>query len=392
VSSARCDAVCRIVRRSRRRGQRIPLQQRTRHRIHAGQGDGIADKRGASRADGHGRIVDDRHASGDRFGEDSLSLQQRRDRGGHRAADRLALPLVVHEEKRAVFHHRSAERATELIPSVLRFDGTRRLKEIPCVQHVVAQELEPNAMNRVGAGFGREIHDAAIESAELGGRTIALDLELLNRVDHRKKCHLPRLRLQHRDAVVEVFVRARTATIDPGKLRVGRQCDARSERRQRHERAAVQRQLDHLLVLHHGSKARRLRPQDRRVRRHRDLFADVPDGELEVDAGLFARGQMNPLTPDRPETRELHIDAVVTRRQTRRGVHAVAARRHDALPVRGDVGHRHGRARHGRPGLILHDPGDFAAGHLRPERRGTGGETARRDNQPTNDTHDDRSH
>ena len=45
------------------------------------------------------RIVDDRHASGDRFGENPLPLQHR----GHRGCtvlDALALSLIIREERR----------------------------------------------------------------------------------------------------------------------------------------------------------------------------------------------------------------------------------------------------------------------------------------------------
>ena len=60
-------------------------------------------------------IVDDRHAAGDGFGEDALSLQQRRHRRDHRAANRLTLALVVDEEEGAVPSHRAADDAAELV-------------------------------------------------------------------------------------------------------------------------------------------------------------------------------------------------------------------------------------------------------------------------------------
>ena len=55
--------------------------------------------------------------------------------------------------------------------------------------------------------------------------------------------HLSRLRLQHADAVVEIFVGARPAAVDPRQQRsAARQRHARRKRDQRNEIAAVQRQ------------------------------------------------------------------------------------------------------------------------------------------------------
>ena len=149
-----------------------------------------------------------------------------------------------------------------------------------------------------------------------------------------------------------------------GSCEFGRQRDARGERRERDEGAAVQRQLHDLLVLDDGPEAGRLGAQDRRVRRDRDLFAHVADGEVEVDPRLLAGRQPDAVAPHRLEPGQLDVDAVVARRQARRGVDALAARHDDALPVGVDVGDGDGRARHGGAGLILDDAGDFTGGDL----------------------------
>ena len=115
-------------------------------------------------------------------------------------------------------------------------------------------------------GLGRQVDHAAVEPAELGRRAVALDLELLNRVDDREERHLAGLGLQHGDAVEQVFVGARPAAVDARQLRV--RAAARrpgASARERDERAAVQRQLHDLLVLDDGAEAGGFGAQHRRV-------------------------------------------------------------------------------------------------------------------------------
>src|SRR5215813_13426261 len=61
--------------------------------------------------------------------------------------------------------------------------------------------------------------DVSVEASELRGRRIDLDLELLDGVDHRVEGELPRLGLERRNAVVEVFIDARSAAVDARKRR-----------------------------------------------------------------------------------------------------------------------------------------------------------------------------
>ena len=88
------------------------------------------------------RVVDDRHAAADGFGEDALTLQQRRHRGDDRAADRLPLPLIVGKEERAVPPNRPADHAAELMAAKLRLGRIRRREVVPRVQRLVPEELE----------------------------------------------------------------------------------------------------------------------------------------------------------------------------------------------------------------------------------------------------------
>jgi len=134
---------------------------------------------------------------------------------------------------------------------------------------------------------------AAIEAAEFGRRAVAFDLELLDRVDDRIDRDLSRFRLQHRDAVEQVLVGPRPAAVDARQQRVRRQRNTRRDAGQRDERAAVQRYLRHLLVADAGAEAAGFSADDRRVGGDGHLFADAADAELEINARLLARREMN---------------------------------------------------------------------------------------------------
>jgi len=67
-----------VVGRAGRGGQRVPLQERERDRIHAAERNRVVGKRRAARSRGGRGIEDGRHATADRFGENPLTLQQRR--------------------------------------------------------------------------------------------------------------------------------------------------------------------------------------------------------------------------------------------------------------------------------------------------------------------------
>ena len=133
-------------------------------------------------------------------------MQHRRDRGDDRSADRLPLPLIIEKEERAVAVHRTAEHAAKLVPPKLRLHRIGRGEEIARVQRLMSKELEDRSAKLVGAGFRRQVDDTPIESAELRRRTVALDLEVLNRIDVGKKRDLAGLRLKHGNAVEEILL------------------------------------------------------------------------------------------------------------------------------------------------------------------------------------------
>ena len=323
-----------VVRGAGRGRQRIAVQEGDGDGIHRAPGNHVAGERRSARADGGGRIVDDRHASGDRLGEDALPLQQRRHGRCDGSADVLTLPLIVHEEERAVLHDRPAEHAAELVPAVLRLRGIGLLEVVPRVEVLVPEELEQVAMKGVAPRLGREVDHAAIETAELGGRAVALDLELLDGVDDRAVRELTGLRLEHRNAVEEILVGARPAAVDTGQDRIGGQGDARCDGGEHDEEAAVQGQLHDLFVLDDGAEARGFGAQDRPVPDDRHLFLKLSHRELEIDARLLACGQEHALTTHRPESRALDIEPVLARGQAGRRVGAIGSRHDDALQVR----------------------------------------------------------
>src|SRR5207249_3953685 len=154
------------------------------------------------------------------------------------------LPLIIHEEKRAVRNDWPAENSTELIATVRRLDRACRREVVARVQRFVPEEVESIPMKCVAAGLGGQIHHPAVEAAEFCRRAVAFDLELLNRVDDGKKRDLTRLRLKHGNAVEQVLVGPRPPAVYSRELRVRRKRDARSERRQGDEAASVERQPD----------------------------------------------------------------------------------------------------------------------------------------------------
>jgi hypothetical protein len=231
---------------------------------------------------------------------------------------------------------------------------------------LVAKEFEHVAVKSIAARLGREIDDAAVEPPEFGRWAIALDLELLDGVDHGVVRHLPRLRLQHGDAVEEILVRSRPSPVDARQRGIRRQRDARNDGREHDEEAAVQRQLHDLLVLDDRPEARGLRPHDWRVRDHRHLFLNTSDCEIEIDARLLTGCQTDALATHRLEARQFDIQAVLARRQAGCGVEAVACRDDDSMKIRPHFRDGDGRAGNRSTSLILYEASDLAGGRLRP--------------------------
>ena len=269
------------------------------------------------------------HASANRFGEHALALEQRRHGRDDRAADRLPLALVVHEEERPVLPHGSAQDATELVAAKLGLDRIGGGKEIPRVQRFVPKELERGASKCIGPRLCRQVDHATVEAAELRGRTIALDLELLNRVDVWKERHLPGLRLQHRNPVEEVFVGARPAAVDARQRRRGRRRHrhARHEAREGDEAPAVEREIDDPAVIDDMAKTRGL-AKHRRIRRHGDRFRNAAERELHIQPNGFAGRELDAFASQRPEPAQFDPNLIDARGKAGHHIHTVRATRH----------------------------------------------------------------
>ena len=229
---------------------------------------------------------------------------------------------------------------------------------------LVAEEFEHVAAKGIGSRLRREIDHAAIETPELGRRTVALDLELLDGVDDRVVRHLPRLGLEHGDAVEEIFVRSRSPTVDARQDGVRRQGHAGDDGGQHDEQAAVQRQLHDLFVLDDRPETRGLRPHDRRITDHGHQFPDIADAEVEIDADLFAGRQANALASHGLEPGKLDVEPVMAGRQARGGVDAIPGGHGYPLNAGSCLGDGNGGAGDGRPGLIFHPAGDLAGTRL----------------------------
>ncbi len=244
-------------------GQRIPLQQCRSHRIDAvARNDAARERQASCAAAGQrprrGRIEDRRHASGHGLGEDTLTLQPRRHCGDDRAPDRLPLGLIVSEREEAIASQGTADNAAPLLAPVLRPGITRRREHRPCRERLVPHEIEERALGPVGAAARHDRHDPAIEPAELGRRTVGLDPHLVHRLDARHDRHLAGFGLQHRHAVHQILVGARSPAVDAGKRRSRGQGHARGQADERDESPADQREGHRDGLFHDAAEAGRL--------------------------------------------------------------------------------------------------------------------------------------
>src|SRR6185503_1818459 len=122
--------------------------------------------------------------------------------GGHvrdqHAPDQLARALEIPEEERVIFFDGAAYDKAILIAAENRLVwivSRSWCEQIAGIQDFVAQELKRGTVQIIRARLGGQIDHAAIEAPEFGGRRVDLQLEFLNRVNHRVKGDLPRFRL-----------------------------------------------------------------------------------------------------------------------------------------------------------------------------------------------------
>jgi hypothetical protein len=93
--------------------------------------------------------------------------------------------LIVHEEERPVPGDRPAQDEAELVAlerGLVRVVGGGGREEVPGVEGLVAQELEPGSVQLVATCLRAQVDHATVEPPELRGRGVGHDLEFL---DHR---------------------------------------------------------------------------------------------------------------------------------------------------------------------------------------------------------------
>jgi hypothetical protein len=233
-------------------------------------------------------------------------------RVGHDHVDNVPLiaplPLVAGEEERSGLHNRPAQRRAELIAlEVLLLRG----EEVLRVERVVAQEFERAAVEGVGPRLGDGVERAA-SAMELGGVGVLLDAELLQRVDRRLNpgaalvlfgdVHAveQEARLLPADAAYDVAVH----DFRPHGLHVSRRRQQRGARRelgQLVKAAAVQRQVDDLLVGDDVAQRRRFRVQQRRPCGDEDIGGQSAHRERQVHARRLPDRQLHAIANRRLE-------------------------------------------------------------------------------------------
>ena len=88
---------------------------------------------------------------------------------------------------------------------------------------------------------------------------------------------------------------------------------------------------------HDRSETAGARPHDWRVGRDGHLFVDVADRNQQIDLSLLAGRDVNAVPPQRLESLQMDLYAVLPWRKARSGVGAFGARRADQLPAGGDL-------------------------------------------------------
>ena len=233
------------------------------------------------------------------------------------------------------------------------------------------EELEDAAPKRVRPGPGRQVHHATVEAAKLGGRTVRLDLELLNGVDVRKEGDLTGFGLEDRNAVEQVFVGARPSPVDSRERRRGRWGHGHAWRqaRERDEAPAVERQVDNFPVVDDVAKRRCFAAKERRVGRDRHRLRHTAECQLQIEAGRFAGDDSNALARQRPESAQFQAHPIQAGRQSREHIPAARLGHRQTRRVRSHRGDRHRHTRGGGAILIDHAANQRTGANLRAGRR-----------------------
>ena len=383
VVAAEADRVAIVGRRRRHdvagraavRGRHEVVDQLERRRIEAAGRNDVAVERLAGE-----RIADRRAAR-----EIAAPLRIRQHDDVRRIALLIAVALVVPEQEQLVLLKRTAGRAAELILFQRGLRLARRREEVPRLQRIVAVELPRRPVQLVASRFRDDVDDGAGVAAELGGVRVRLDLEFLDGVWRRTQ-HEPGVervvvgRAVEQEAVGlvahAVDAVARRGRAESARRRVAgltaETCrwrdHARNECAELREVPAVERQLDHFLLVDGDAERGVRRLDERRLPRHRHALLESPDRHLHVDARRVADRHRDVRAHDRLESAERRLHRIAARLHLRDGIEAVGAGdRRSRLPRRriGDVD-RH--ARHDGAALVGDDARD-CAGCLRGGER-----------------------
>ena len=115
------------------------------------------------------------------------SLSVRQNAAVQRQCLAMLESLIAEKEKRSIPHNGPAKSAAVLIAAEGRFGD---IEKVPCVEDVVAQIVEDFAVELVGAGLRRDIHDRSRITSVFGAECRIRDLELVDSIYRWLKCDL----------------------------------------------------------------------------------------------------------------------------------------------------------------------------------------------------------
>ena len=263
--------------------------------------------------------------------------------------------LPIDEEKCPILLYRTAKHKTVLIAAESRL-GSGGCKHVAGIQCLVTEKLEQSTVPLVCSRLLVDHDHAAIGAAKFGGVAVRFNPEFFNRVDYREIRDLTRLGLQHADAVIDVFADPRPASVDARQCRVRRQHDARRERDQRNEVAAIQRQGYDLLLVRHEAYRSAARLQQRSRGRDFHELIDVSYGQRQIQIQMIAHPQTDAGPFQRGKTLFSDRDLVVAGRKREKTIRAVGAGADLQFRIGAGVGDSDLGFRHGQPGGIPDDP------------------------------------
>ena len=275
---------------------------------------------------------------------------------------RVALTVVVEEEKIAIRPDRPAERAAELVVVVGRFRSVvQHVDGVVRVERLVAVELEGRSVQVVGAGLGDDVDHGATGAAILGGERVRVDLEFFYRVlaelirgtsgagaaDGLAEERVVVVRSVDDQAVERA---ALTGEADVAGANIAR--DTGREQREVDEVAAVDGQVLHRRFGDRRADLRAAGLEDRRAARDVDGFCDARDGHLNPQRHGLPDRQHQFGKLSRGEAGEVGRDVIDADWQQRDAKQSVVVRHRRSRHTGCRLDDRNRDARHCGSGLI----------------------------------------